>query len=133
MPRLSEMISKKTKSKLNNIKNMEIIHGKIASDFVGQTPDLNSSLGVNAADGEPIGPTEAPVADSQSKLSTFWEKNSTWLTGLGEAVLTPKTTTTTSPFPPAQEEKKGISAIVWILIVIVVIVIGVVIYKQVKK
>lgn len=139
MPQLRDIISPEVKNKLKKIKNTDMnsntIKGKLGSGaFVGATPDLNSSLGMNSADGAidtgSMDSATPPV--EQSKLSTFWEKNSTFLTGLGSAILGGGSAST-PPAPLPEEKKKGIPTWAWILIAIVVIVIIILVVKKMRK
>lgn len=134
MALLQDIIPAETKKKLKNIKDMNItsttIKGKIGSGaFVGATPDLNSSLGMNAADGA----IDTPVVEEPSKLAAFWNKNSTLITGIGGALLggSSSPAPTGGGLPP--EKKKGLPAWAWILIVVIVIVIIVLIVKKMRK
>jgi hypothetical protein len=151
MALLKDVLSKESQSKLEKIKknmnNDQIINagpnakvvGFDGRGYVGATPDLNSSLGTNSFAGETtkayLNATGDAVYTDQSKLSTFWSKNATWLTGLGGSILGGGQTQSTSggSYAPPSTTKKGIPAWVWILISIVVLVVIVLIIKKASK
>ncbi len=135
MPKLEELLNDKVKSKLTKMINTsdDIVKGTVVSDFVGQTPNLNSSLGVNAADGLPV--TEEAVQD-QSKLDTFFTKNANIISS-GVDLLgglfgsKPSATPVYSTLPPT--EKSGMPWWAWVLIAVVVALIIYFIVKLIKK
>lgn len=154
MPKLKDIISDKSKKNIMKIKDS----GNIAvSDFIGQTPNLNSSLGVNAFAGVKenfagvkenfgedidLNDTGALAASNtdQSKASTFWNKNSDWITGLGGSIFGAITGGGTSatqpngnaPLPP-EEDKKGMPAWAWALIIIALVIVIVLIVRAMRK
>lgn len=136
MPKLQDLLPDSTIDKMKKIKAKSV-----SSNYVGQTPNLNSSLGVNAADGE-VSTTEA--TQEGSKLNEFYEKNQSLLDGILGGVLsgitgtkTSGTTTTGGYVPPAPQEKKKIlgmpPALFWILLIVILLIAAIIIYKKVKK
>ncbi len=142
MPRLDEIINSNTKNKLKNMKNNmsgDVVSGSVVNDgtshaiknsFVGATPNLNSSLGVNAADGDP-----ATTVDS-SKLNTLYTQNKDIISGTLDRLFGAQPTPTSTgiggntPPPPA---KAGMAWYWWALIALVVLVIIFFIIKAVRK
>ncbi len=111
----------------------DTISGKVVSDgtsnFVGATPNLNSSLGVNAADGD-------PATTDTSKLNQIYTQNKDIISGTLDRLLGTNSTqygpsTGINPPPPAQD--KGMPWWAWVLILVVILVIGFFVYKAVKK
>ncbi len=139
MPRLEELINEKSKKKLNTMKNnSDLIKGKVISDgssnFVGATPNLNSSLGVNAADGDPATTTTT----DQSKLNQLYTQNKDIISGTLDRLLGSSNTTynpstgTGGNIPPATKSS-GMAWWIWVIIAIVVLLIGFFVFKAVKK
>lgn len=84
MPSIEELINEKTKNKLNTMKN----------DFIGQTPNLNSSLGVNAF-----------IGANKKKVSNFYDQDTgMWMDDL--TVDVPEAPVDTSPSAPVTEPSK---------------------------
>lgn len=140
MPKLNEIISDKSRKNL-----MEIKAKSVSSNYVGETPNLNSSLGVNAADGTLLWMTELdPNAkeelivpeQEESKLSQFWSKNQNLLLGIGGALFGGGNQTsnqqTATNFPPP-EDKKNNTWIWWVLGAIILIIIIVLVIRVNKK
>ncbi len=145
MPTIEELINDNMKKNLK----------KVANNFVGATPNLNSSLGINAfiggsnLDGDPMPVVSEPTPvtsgiaagevdpNDPSKLDSFYSKNQNVITGVVSSIggllglSKPATTTTGAPLPaPA---KSGMPTWAWVLIAIVVAVIIFFVVKSMKK
>ncbi len=141
MTQIKDLINDKTKSKLNTMKNNmsgDIVKGAVVNDgtshtiknsFVGATPNLNSSLGVNAADGD----TTATTTDS-SRLNTIYTQNKDLISGTLDRLFgtTPTATSTGTTPPPPANSSTGMAWYWWALIAIVVLVIIFIVVKKMK-
>jgi hypothetical protein len=143
MPRLEDLLKDTDKEKLLNYKHMEKLpkyKPQKAQSFIGQTPNLNSSLGVNAADGD--------TTVDPSKADTFWVKNQNIISGLGSSILgaitgsgaqsnpAPSSNAGYVAPPPITPSKKilGMPVGVFVaIIILVVIIVGIIIYKKSKS
>lgn len=143
MPRLEDLIKDTDKEKLLNHKHMKKLpkyKPEKAQSFIGQTPNLNSSLGVNAADGD-------TTTTDPSKADTFFVKNENIITGLGTSIFgmltgsnnqapAPSSNTGYVAPPPITPSKKILGMPVGIFITIIVLIIiitGIIIYKRSKS
>lgn len=120
------------------------IKGRVKSNYIGETPNLNSSLGVNAADGtlpwmtdlDPNAKEELVVPkEEESKFSQFWTKNQNLLLGIGGALLGGSgqdTSQQQNNFPP-QDDKKKNTWIWWVIGAIILIVIIILVIRAKKK
>ncbi len=149
MAQIKDLINDKTKSKLNNMKNNmsgDVVKGAVVNDgtshaiknsFIGATPNLNSSLGVNAVDGTTT-TTTPPV--TSSKLNTIYTQNQALvdnslnrllgLVGIGSQP-TPTAPAGNIP-PPPVTLKSGMAWYWWALIALVVLVIIFIVIKKMR-
>ncbi len=150
MPRLEELINDKVKSKLKTMINTsdDIVKGTVVSDFVGQTPNLNSSLGVNAfyseydektgewLDPDPNFDVNGNPITTPSKLDTFLAKNSNILSSgidIFGGLFGSKPAASTPIYGGVPAEKSGMPWWAWVLIAVVVALIIYFIVKLIKK
>lgn len=110
--------------------NDTIVGARVVSqDFIGQTPNLNSSLGVNAADG-----TDGTFLDQNKGAITDI------LSGVTSSILGGGKSSTSSGggyVPPSPTESKKILGmpawLFWVLISIVVLIIVIVVIRKMSK
>jgi hypothetical protein len=153
MPLLKDIISEENKKKLLMAKDKKPINyigdkdhpikeKSVKNNFIGQTPNLNSSLGVNAADGTTTPATTTPApAPTTSKLGSILAGAGTFINNsgiipqlLGGGNSSSGSGYTPPPAPAPSSKILGIpSAIFWIILVILIIIIGVIVIKKMRK
>ncbi len=150
MPAIKDLINKKTKEKLTTMKNNmsgDVVSGAVINDgtshaiansFIGATPNLNSSLGVNAVDGTTTTTTATPTTGS--KLNTLYTQNqavvNSTINGLFGLLGVKSPSTSTAPAgntPPPPASKPGMAWYWWAIIAVVFLVIVFFIVKAVRK
>jgi hypothetical protein len=148
MPKIEDIISDSVKNKLSDMKNKrDTVKGTIVNDgtnqndFIGQTPNLNSSLGVNAYTGAFKSADESggEVPQTSSKVNTFFTKNENIIESGINAIagifgMGPSAQTDTGyTAPPVDDKKKGLPWWAWLAIAVVFIVIVYFTVKAIKK